>query len=394
MNVVFILPQSGPLWDHRSPENEGIAGSETAVIEITQRLARRGHKVSVYANVPDDVCDDGPIHWGRFQDVLDGKIDISLPGAYWLCRSPALADWFPGNRPDQKLFLRCDDLHYGQIGTENSLTTARQKKLDHILLMSGPHRDFFKSVYPFLDLAKTSTLGCGINSERIASLPQVERDPFRLMWCSSPDRGLQHAISILHQLRAKDLRFTLHVYYGWNGVDAAIARDPNCHQAELKRTILGMDQTGITWHGRVPKAELLEGHQLASFLVYPCTFAEAGVVTVQEAQALGDIVICPPTFGLAEKVKNGVFIEGDPADPLIQSRYIDTVLWLASHREAANDLRDEARNYALDQFGYEQVVDHHEFLMGSSQPSMIKTFVAGGAKKVPMHEWDEEAKWL
>lgn len=376
MRIVFLMPQGGAHWDHRSPEAEGIAGSETAVIEITQRLAKRGHDIEVYANTPPDVCDDGPIKWRSIQSVFDGTFDFNAPGVYWFCRHPPLVDCFRGNRPDQKLFLRCDDIHYGRPSEPTAITPQRLAKLDHVLLMSDPQLDYFKQMYPFMrsmDPSKVSTKGCGITSDKFAALPPVERDPHRLMWCSSPDRGLQHAISILHQLRARDDRFTLHVYYGWHGVDGAIERDPSSPLKELKRSILAMDQTGIIWHGRVPKRELLEGHQRASFLPYSCSFSEAGVVTVQEAQALGDIVICPPTWGLKEKVKNGVFIEGDPGDPLIQRRYVDVVLRLVGNPHHADYMRMQARNYALEAFDYEKVIDHHEAIMGCRQPYEVMT---------------------
>lgn len=376
MLIRWLLPQGGPHWDHRSPEAEGIAGSETAVIEITQRLAKRGHDVEVYANTPPGVPDDGPIKWRSIESVFDGTFDFTAPGAYWLCRHPPLVDCFRGGRPDQLLFLRCDDIEYGRIGVSTTaLTRSRWEKLNHVLLMSEAQRKHFESIYPHIKgCTKTSTLGCGITSDKFAALPPVERDPFRLMWCSSYDRGIQHAISILHQLRRLNDRFTLHVYYGWNGFDAAIERDPKSHLVALKQEIMAMDHTGIVWHGRVPKRELLEGHQRASFLNYPCSFSEAGVVTVQEAQALGDIVICPPTWGLKDKVKNGVFIEGNPADPMIQKRYVETIMRLVENPNHTGWLRSRARDYALQAFDYEKVIDHHEAIMGCRPPYEVETW--------------------
>jgi glycosyltransferase involved in cell wall biosynthesis len=405
MKFHFICPSGLEPWDWGRPE--GIAGSETCVIELSRRLARRGHDVRVYAPTFEDTTDDHE-YGVRWRHVTT-DIDTAEDGVWWLCRCPWVVDHFDpppapsvpqqggrgSPRNSQRVFLRCDDVHYRNAGA-GDLTKERHDKLDHILLMSGPHRDLFRGFYPFLDDRKTSTLGCGIATDRIelltvganhlaaqgsphpplrGTLPQNGggniRDPYRLVWVSSPDRGLDTAIDIFYRALEKEPRLNLHVYYGWHGVDRAYP-DPNSEPQKLKRRIQAMDRGQITWHGRVGKAELWRGHLSSNIWLYPTWFPEAGVVSAQEAQALGAIPICPPTYGLAEKVKHGVWIAGNPADPVIRDRYVAAVLALVERWEVCESIRRDMMPWARREFDWERIVDHHENLAGCLTPQLVK----------------------
>lgn len=378
----FVAP-CGPArpWDHRSPDREGIAGSETCVIEISRRLAKRGHDVTVFANTPEDVTDDGPVRWRHVQEFIDDTSIRQQSGNWWICRYPPFIDAFPKEHDGQRLILRCDDLHYGPMGTEAALTPARHQKLDHILFMSPQQRDFWKLVgkhgttgfYPFLDLAKTSTIGCGIDSARIRAMPGVERDPYRLIWPSCPNRGLEHAITILQKARKVEPRLHLHVYYGWDGMDAAAGGDENHPDAKKKALILSLDQTNVTFHGRVNKETLWDAYMRSNAWVYPNSFAECGVVSAQEAQACGAIPITRPYMGLIEMVRNGVMIEGDPSHPAIQDRYVASILEVLRSEHRWQLTRPWMQHWALDRYDWERVIDHHEAITECDSPVLLTT---------------------
>ncbi len=379
----FVCP-CGPArpWDHRSPDNEGVAGSETCVIEISRRLAKRGHDVTVFANCPDDTPEDHGVKWRNYLEFAQNPAPRNEPGNWWLCRHPPLADAFAGNRDDQRLIFRADDLNYGPIGTPTSpYPPDRMRKFDHWLFMSPQQRDFWKRQdkygihgwYPDLDLAKTSTLGCGICSERIAAMPKVERDPYRLIWPNCANRGLEHAISILQQARKVEPRLTLHVYYGFEGMDAAAGGNPDHPDAKKKRLIMSMDHTNVVFHGRVNKETLWDAYLRSNIWLYPDSFPECGVVSAQEAQACGAIPVTRPYFGLIEMVKNGVLIEGDPEHPAIQKRYVDSILEIVNSPTWADDFRPRMIDFALRHFDWERVIDHHEVITECASPVMLRT---------------------
>jgi glycosyltransferase involved in cell wall biosynthesis len=377
MKFHFICPSGLEPWDWCRPE--GIAGSETCVIELSRRLARRGHDVRVYSPCFDDTTDD--TEYGvRWRNVAS-DIDTAEDGVWWLCRCPWVIDHFV-KQDNQRVFLRCDDVHYQNAGA-GDLTKQRHDKFDHILLMSGPHREMFRINYPWLDDKKTSTLGCGIAVDQIEQCERItqqtpgawleeSRYPYNLIWVSSPDRGLDTAIDIFYRALEKEPRLRLHVYYGWEGIDKASRGEPNSDGQKLKRKILAMDRGGITWHGRVGKGKLWAGHRKSNIWLYPTWFPEAGVVSAQEAQALGAIPICPPSYGLAEKVRHGVWVAGNPADPVIRDRYVAAVLRLVADGELCESIRRDMMPWARREFDWERIVDHHENLAGCLTPQLVK----------------------
>lgn len=375
MKFHFVCPSGLEPWDHSRPE--GIAGSETCVIELSRRLSRRGHDVRVYAPIFDDTAPEDP-HSGVRWASIHSRIDAAEEGAWWLCRHPPLIDNFSGTRPDQPVFLRCDDLHYGGSGRETALTPERYRKLTAVLTMSAPHRDVFRAVYPFVEEARCPTEGCGIDSDAIQYFAvhdrsRPTRDPYRLIWVSSPDRGLDDAIRIFHAARAKEPRLNLHVYYGWEGCERASGGNPDDPRMVLKRLCTEeLDQTGITWHGRVGKRDLWHGHFASNLWLYPTTFPEAGVVSAQEAQACGAIPVTAPCFGLAEKVQNGVLIPGNPKDPVVFNRYVDAVLRLVGDERTCREIRGPMMDWARERYHWDRVVDLHEELAGCGRPRFLR----------------------
>jgi glycosyltransferase involved in cell wall biosynthesis len=363
MQFHFVCPSSLEPWDHRTPETTGISGSEQAIIELSRRLSRRGHDVTVYCQAHPDTPDDGPVLWRS----LAHQIDIGQPGCWWLCRCPQLVDHFQPN--DQQIVLhRFDDIHHHG---PYDLTVARMQLARRVLAMSGPHRDLLLREYPFLKPDDVVSPGCGIASDVLRALPPVERDPFRLIYASSPDRGLEALLDIFAMAHAIEPRLSLHIYYGWQGYDTIMQRHPHQNRGS-KEKLEAMPQSGVHWHGRVPRREILQAYQRSNVWAYPTWFFETGCVASMEAQALGCIPVCPTIGALSEKVRNGIWIGGDPADPLVRRWYRDCIVQLCNDPTGCHEIRRDAQAVALRDFDWERVVDLHEDLAGSLSPRLIR----------------------
>lgn len=359
----FLAPAGSEPWDHSRPA--GISGSETAIREISKRLARRGHDVRVYSPCfPDTTDEPGTgVRWGS----ISSGIDPREPGAWWFCRHPGLLDEFPSPRQDQRLFLRCDDIHYGT----DAMTPNRVAKLSGVLAMTELHADVLKEYYPYLPESMIVSGGYGIESDHIRDFlagKLIKRDPYRLTWNSSPDRGLEHLIRIFHRARAKIPQLNLHVYYGWQGCDFVAGGDPNHEKVRLKRLCTEeLPQDGITWHGRVDRREeIWESLARSGLWVYPNTWPETACVAACEAQAFGAVVVTRPHFGLKETVRNGILIPGDPADPVVAKRYEDTIVRICT--AGSPFTRATIPTDVLKAFDWERVVDLHEELAGCGRP--------------------------
>ena len=92
------------------------------------------------------------------------------------------------------------------------------------------------------------------------------RNPKRLIFASSPDRGLLPLLLIFQ--RAKELvpDLELHVYYGFNNMETAAkwiaqrapnkANKPSAAEYNLAKLRDALDMPGVTVHGRTAQPEL------------------------------------------------------------------------------------------------------------------------------------------
>ena len=307
----FILHSSSTFepWDWTATE-KGIGGSETCHIEWAQRLARRGHEVISYAPVPFDGSrfHEG-VEWKHFKSA-----DFSQPGTWLVFRAPEVVEKFDLARTDQRRFLICQDVWYP------SLTKARADKFEAVIALCIEHGRYLIEQYSLENIGISSN---GIASDRMwhvqtvgmGPTPYGGRNSHRIIYASSPDRGLLTLLRIFRRVREQVPDAELHIYYGWNNIDKAIADWQKAHpgatgshpwkeaKADIERESA---QPGVVWHGRIGQSDLWREYLRSGLWVYPTDFSETSCITCMEAQALGAIPVTRPYWPLAEHIQHGV----------------------------------------------------------------------------------------
>jgi len=126
-----------------------------------------------------------------------------------------------------------------------------------------------------------------------------EPQKHRLIWASSPDRGLDVLLTWWPAILKKWKDAELHVFYGWNNYDQMMQMYPE--MATFKEHVLKLlAQPGVTLHGRIGQKELAAEFAKSQFWVYPSIRAdgkdwhETYCITAMEAQANGCIPSCGP----------------------------------------------------------------------------------------------------
>lgn len=354
MQFYFYAPVSFEPWDWRSIDEGGAGGSEAAVVALSRGLAARGHAVSVYADVPHDGADDGAVFW-----FATDQADFRQPGAWVVCRAHGTLKGFPVSHPGQAVWFQCQDNYIEDRGPASRLDPDVCASADRILALCPLHRDHLAARYPHL-ATRLILSANGIESSAIAALAPRERDPYRLAWTSSPDRGLDHAIRIVNRIREQEPRVVLHVYYGFGNIDRILAQRPGGVLGKLRRAIAAMDQTGVVWHDRLGRRELWAELQQANVWLYPTRFGETSCISSMEAQALGAIPVCPPIWALGHNVRHGAVIAGDVQDDLVRARYCESVLALVRDPGLCERVRAEMVPDARATFCWSRVVDQYE----------------------------------
>lgn len=348
MRFLFYSPVAFEKWDWRSSVEKGIGGAETSHVEMAWRLARRGHEVITYAPIPDDCPGEWRgTRWHRLEDV-----DWSQEGVWILYRCPERVDEFPDLHPGQSLWLMMQDWDYP------SWTAERVAKLDRIIPLCHAHERWLLNRHPEFKgktwVTRNAIKGDLIEEVEAAGVPQ--RNPLRIMYASSPDRGLLAALKIFRRAKEFVPDLELHATYGFNNIDKLIAGG-NRGMAKLKDECMKLvEQTGAIFHGRLTQQQLYREWLKTGINVYCTDFWETGYITGLEGSALGAIPIFSPIWAQGENLRHGFPIQGPPHDPMTLARFAATVVQLATDPGLQDAIRQRMMPAVRAAWDWEQFV--------------------------------------
>lgn len=308
-SLVVFCGVSAETWTPKSLNNGGVGGSETAVIELTRRLVKKGWQITIF-----NQCDAPPegmeIEGVRYENYWKFNINDTFD-ALWVWRQPALFDY------DLKARLKILDLH--DVMAPTDFTTDRIKAIDKIFVKTKYHR----SLYPQIPDEKFVIINNGIDLKRFEG--KAEKEPYRFCYTSSPNRGLDILLDMWPKIKEKLPQATLHVYYGWNTFYKLEKNNPE-RMMWMKKMQEKMKLPGVVDHGRLGQQELAAELLKTSFWLYPTYFPEISCITAMEMQAAGVVPITSGFAALAETQQSGIKLEGDVYDPVWQEKYINLVV--------------------------------------------------------------------
>ena len=339
-------------WDFRNPDTTGIGGSETAHIELAWRLARRGWDVTSYAPIPADCPSIGPhgVKW-----IHHSKADLASPGLWLIYRSLKVVDDMPGT--GQHIWIILED-----VDCPGEFTEERCEKIEYVIALCHDHASHLIRKYPYA----TKKIIVGANGIRRDLIEQVEkerieRNPKRLMFASSPDRGLLEMLKIFRRAREQDYELELHAFYGMKRWDVPSISSNKAMSKTRSDIEKWLDQPGVFWHQGLNQVDLCREWFKSGIWCHPTDFTETSCITCMDAQACGAIPITRPLWALRTNVRSGIFIEGSPKnDLLVRSRYVDAVLRLAANPAAQAQIRPAMMMTARTEFSWERWTDYVE----------------------------------
>lgn len=351
MNFYLFSPISFERWDWRNSVEKGIGGSETSHVEMAWRLARRGHKVITYTDIPDD-C---PGEWRGTKWYALDKVDWKQKGIWVIYRDPTAIENFPkkNERKDQTVWMLMQDWDYP------NWTKERINQFDTIMTMCKWHARHTVAQYP----SAKKNMWLNSNGLKIDLIEEIEkenikRNPRKIIYASSPDRGLKPALLSFKKAREYVPNLQFHIFYGFNNIDKLIEKNPKSYYVGLKKELLKlMKQPGVYWHGRTTQPELYREWFSSGIWIYETNFAETSCITCMEAQAMGAIPIFSPVWAQGENVKYGVAIDGHPDDPLTQARFAAEIVRLATQPQLQEIIRQEMMPWAKERYNWERLVD-------------------------------------
>lgn len=348
-------------WDYDNAVKQGIGGSETSIVEMSWRLAARGHDVTVYSPIKKSTK---PIwrnvKWKRYEEAT-----FTEEGVWILYRCPEITDKFTKKHRGQQVWLLWQDWDY------QSLTKERNDKIDKNITLCKAHGRYMIDRYPYTkdNLWLSSN---GVKKELIEEIEteKIQRDPYRVMYASSPDRGLKSALQVIQKAREYEPKINFHAFYGFNNLNKLIKGAPNSPMAKDKAEIMGLlDQENVFFHGRINQKQLMREWFKSGIYMYITNFFETSHISGMEAQACGAIPIFSPIFAQKENIRYGIAIEGKAEDPLTIAKAAGDLVRLVRNQKEADpmygtDLQEAIRvpmmQWARDRFNWERFVSQWE----------------------------------
>lgn len=338
--ISIYCPASVEFWSPAS-EVSGIGGSEEAVINMARGLRDNGWNVTVYnlCTTEDDRDWDGVRYTDFTTCMKQDKPDVFI---YW--RNPgSVENGFQGHQTHIWLHdLQKSEYWFGD----------RLKRIDKAMVLSEYHRHNVA----FIPDDKIWITRNGINPEHFDQL--VDRNPNKLIYTSSPDRGLEILMQIWEELRRRHPEVELDVFYGWNKTFDALYAGNKGMQQWKSLMMKSLERPGINYKGRVGHKEIATAMMGSNLFTYPSGFCEISCISAMKAQAAGSIPVVTKLAALNETVQHGWKLESDVFEIDIHKKQ-DEYLNLLDHALKQNleneRIRKEMVPWALKKFSWATV---------------------------------------
>jgi glycosyltransferase involved in cell wall biosynthesis len=276
-----------------------LGGGETAMVNLAMALGRRGHDVTVVA----DVTEEGrhaSVNWVQWESEEERPDWQAAPCDVFIgCDQPTIL----ANAQNARLrILDTQNNHFkiSHVASYVDLVVARSRWHAEILA------EYDATIRP----DQCVVMPNGVDDSRFKG-PARERNPKRLFYSSSPDRGLHHLLKIWPLVYERVPDVELHVYYDvrrW------------FEKAKWDMSILGMrawdvasvigDEEheidplpGVIYHGPTDQQTLARHMRESSLLLYPCDTmqpTEGFCITIAEALLAGCGVVTTDCDALRE----------------------------------------------------------------------------------------------
>jgi len=288
--VMYVGPGVEP-WTPSTFGRTGLGGSETMAWEMARRLSAIGHRVRMYGDCPGmEGTFDGVdlLNHDRYRDL---SCDVLITS-----RRPHVVDDSFGVKARARICW-IHDVHCG-----DALTHARGLRIDRFLCLSRWHADIVRSNYPFLHPSQIIVTRNGVDLARF-SPSGVPRNPHKMIYSSSPDRGLQTAITSMQAIRQRIPDAELHVFYGFKTWEASARANGSQDQLNiislLRRLIEDGRQHGVHFHDRVDQSRLAREFMSSGVWGYPTWFTETS------CQLAGSLIFTKAGMRPIENIKVG-----------------------------------------------------------------------------------------
>ena len=356
----IVMAVAGMSFDGNTDRERGLGGSETAAIQLSRELVKRGHRMTVFSNLPgqpgkfDGVSYIPLSEWSKY--VGSASHDVAI-----IQREPMAFN--------QQLRSKLNVLWCHDLGLLRHKTAFRSSlwNVDYIVPVSHWHGTQLAQVYE-LPASLIAPMYNGIDLDLIAKATNGprQRDRKALIYASRPERGLDLLLqSVFPRLLERDPELTLYIAGYENTVPEMEAFYTHCRQ------LAANFGPRVKWLGGLSKPDLYRLYSRGAAYVYPSrSFDEVFCITVAEAAACGlpfvgtTLGALPEVTGLVPGFASLVEHPGEATEQFISAFVNET--WRVLSDDLVNQRMSKAGREGAETYSWANAAEQWEdFLIGS-----------------------------
>jgi glycosyltransferase involved in cell wall biosynthesis len=267
-DIVFTTPvQNAYEFDEELYKTRPMGGSETALIQMAKLLKEKtGRSVKVFNMREKDLVAESGVEY-----ISNKKLS-----EYLSKNKPRIhVSWRHNIKlTDAETYLWCHDLF--TPGCESV------QNFDKMLCLTPFHKDYVQGLQGISD-DKIIVTRNGIDPSKFIFEPKA-KNPNKVVWLSSPDRGLDRCMLVMDKVQEKFPDIELHVYYG---IEHLHKYGPQ--MAALATKLKGMmdERSYVKYHGNTEQKKMYRDVSDAVIWNHCNDFIETYCITALETLANG-----------------------------------------------------------------------------------------------------------
>jgi len=281
-----------------TPYNEPLGGSESALCYLAEHLARHGHKITIFGNLPYPFIARNVRHEPK-QDLIKKENNFD----FFIIQNTPLQ----GLEIKKKLSAKTKLIFWSQHASDQPAVQCLKEKeikeaFDAFILIS------YWQLMDYRIAFKLKPSKCFILRNAISpafenlfttdkSILLAKAKPPVLVYTSTPFRGLNLLIKLFPLIREQIPQARLKVFSSLKVYQASKEEDKKSY-GKLYETCQRI--TGVEYVGSISQTKLSQELKKALIFAYPNTFAETSCISAMEAMAAGCQIVTTHLGALAE----------------------------------------------------------------------------------------------
>jgi predicted O-methyltransferase YrrM len=319
---VFVADGGFNKWSGSNIMTTGVGGSETYIIEMARYIQKHGKfQVIVFCN-----CEKEEI----FEDVEYKNLSIfsNFVNDNYIhhCMVSRYTEYLPlcFSGKTENVYLVLHDL--GPSGNVIPINP----KLKQVFCLTEWHVSYFTDRFKQLSHL-TVPLYYGIDFTKFKSSQSIQKEPFKFIYSSFPNRGLLPLLKMWPKIYSLNNQTSLHIYSDVNG--KWVNETSPEQMKEIKHLLKEYTNLNINYHGWVDKKTLANAWLSSDIWFYPCIFMETFCLTALEAALTKTLVFTNDLAALQNTVEDrGIVIPGNPLEKEWQDKAIEKIsLYFSSY---------------------------------------------------------------